>query len=196
MRSLNLSLYCSRRQPHRQDQQPQRVTGTAAQMAAVAVIRLVTAAKVAEDFQGHSPAGPSHPSASSHSDGGGSAAHPELAVVPAAAAGAGFGPSSSLGGAGMPHAPLVARPSLQKLLRAAAALATPLVVVEGTGVKPLAAVTGWLKQWDGRLQELEEQGLELGEGGFQRGQLEAAVLGKDAKECLELLQIIELLPEN
>ena len=95
----------------------------------------------------------------------------------------------------MPQVPLVVRPSLQKLLRAAAALATPLVA-GGTGVKPLAAVTGWLKQWDGRLQDLEERGLELGEGGFQRGQLEAAVLGKDAKECLELLQIIELLPEN
>ena len=96
----------------------------------------------------------------------------------------------------MPQVPLVARPSLQKLLRTAATLATPLVVVS-TGVKPLAAVTRWLKQWDGRLQELaEEQGLELGEGGFQRGQLEAAVIRKDAKECLELLQIIHLLRDN
>ena len=164
-------------------------------MVAVAVIRLVTEAKFAEEVCGHPTTQPNLPSALVHSDGGGSAARLELPVVPAAAAEASLGPGSSQEGAGVPQVPLVARPSLQKLLRTAATLATPLVVVS-TGVKPLAAVTRWLKQWDGRLQELEEQGLELGEGGFQRGQLEAAVIRKDAKECLELLQIIHLLRDN
>ena len=166
--------------------------GAEAQMASAAVIQLVTEAKVAEEVRGHPPAEPTHLPASVHSDGGRCAARLELPVFPATAVEAGLGTGSSQGGAGVPQVPLVARPSLQKLLRTAATLATPLVVVS-TGVKPLAAVTRWLKQWDGRLQELEEQGLELGEGGFQRGQLEAAVIRKDAKECLELLQIIHLL---
>ena len=86
---------------------------------------------------------------------------------------------------------------LEELLRDAAVLAVPLL--PGANVAPLPAVSAWLDEWEGRVQELEGAlGVNLlkEEGRFRRNLREAVGRGQaGAENCLKLLQRIRLLPK-